>query len=198
MILECIFLFYPAYIFDRVYRSCYARYISGTHCLRLIPSILFNSMIAYRRTKWFILGAVLFYFIVGNGARYWLGREIYPIFSWELFSYVPNELVDYGLRVTQVDHKVLPKAVYFEAAPSLFSDAQSIIAYNNIQALGQLLDAHQADNAQAARIKVEQQHLHIAHALSYEIIRRSSIPLVRWKTGSFATEVVIANFETSP
>lgn len=154
-------------------------------------------MAAYRRTKWLILGAILFYFTVGNGARYWLGREIYPIFSWELFSYVPNELVDYGLRVTQVDHRVLPKAVYFEAAPELFKDAQSIIAYNNIQALGQMIDAHRSDNAEAAHIKVEQQHLQIAHSLRYEIVRRNSIPLIRWKTGSFSSEVVIANFETA-
>ncbi len=154
-------------------------------------------MRAYRRTRWFILSAVLLYWLVGNLPRFWSSPEIYPISAWELFSYVPNELVDYGLRVTAVDNKALPEALYFEAATQLFGDAQSIVAYINIQTLGQAIDAGQAEQSESLRIKLEQQYLHVAQPLRYELVRRRSFPLVRWKTGGFSSEEVIAHFEAT-
>lgn len=154
-------------------------------------------MRTYRRTQWFILSAIFLYWLVGNLPRYWSKPEIYPISSWELFSYVPNELADYGLRVTAVDNQALPEALYFEAATQLFDEAQSITAYVNIQTLGQAIDTGQAEQSEILRSKLEQQYLQIAQPLRYEIVRRRSLPLVRWKTGDFSSEEVIAQFEAT-
>lgn len=155
-------------------------------------------MQVYRRLQWGLATLALLYFLVGNGAWLWGYREIYPIFSWDLFSYVPNDVVDFGLRITKTGDVVLDPPVYFEAATDLIPDAQSIVAYTNIQALGLAILADQPVELAEAAYKVEALHLANLLPVDYEIVRRRYAPLERWRMGALQNEEVIGAFRAIP
>lgn len=154
-------------------------------------------MQAYRRLQWGIAAFVLLYALIGNAVWFRHYREIYPIFSWDLFSYVPNEVADFGLRITRTGDTVLDFPIYFEAATGLVPDAQSIVAYTNIQALGVAIMAGQSVELAAAAHRVESLHLYTLMPVEYEIVRRRYSPLARWREGEFLSEEAIGAFRAT-
>lgn len=150
----------------------------------------------YRRMQWGFATLALLYFLVGNGAWLWGNREIYPIFSWDLFSYVPNEVVDFGLRITKTGNTELEPPLYFEAAVDLLPDAQSIVAYTNIQALGAAIRAGQPVELAADRVAAL--HLYPLLPVEYEIVQRRYAPLDRWRTGAVRSEELLGAFRAAP
>ena len=152
----------------------------------------------YRRMQWGFATLALLYFLVGNGAWLWGNREIYPIFSWDLFSYVPNEVVDFGLRITKTGDTELDPPIYFEAAVDLLPDARSIVAYTNIQALGVAILADRPIELAAAADRVEALHLYPLLPVEYEIVQRRYAPLDRWLTGVVRGEELMGAFRAAP
>lgn len=153
-------------------------------------------MKAYRRLQKFIVAVLIVYVTVGYGFHYLKWPELYPIYSWELFSYVPDrERIDFGLLITSVNDRPLPEPVYFEDAEELLNDAHSIEAYVSIQ---ELAVAILRDNrSEAARIQeyIESLYFSDLESISYQIIRRKADLLSLWEGADYDEEVIIASFD---
>ncbi|MGH7452132.1 MAG: hypothetical protein ACRENG_12355 [bacterium] len=150
-------------------------------------------MTSYKRLKRFITSFALLHLLFSAVAWHRGFRDIYPFFCWDLFSSVPNNVVDYGLRLTHIGDQALAEAVYFKPGRDL---QYSVTFYDNIQKLGKALEAGQSDQMAAARIKVEKLYLSFPKPLRYEIVNRQFSPLTCWRTGRFAHEKVIGRFQT--
>jgi hypothetical protein len=135
------------------------------------------------------------YALAGCLPRLLRQSEFFPFAPWDLYSHVPNDFADYGLRVTSLDGAPLAAPVYFEAAPDWFAQAQSILAVESIQALGRAVEGGDAAEIARARGIVERDYLAGHPRLRYEVVKRSWEPLERWRSGRFASEAVLAAFE---
>lgn len=153
-------------------------------------------MKSYRRLQNLIALVLLAYMSIGYGFHIFGLRELYPIFSWELFSYVPaQQRIDYGLLIIQVNGEQLPEPVYFEDAAFLPEQAHSIEAYVAIQILASAIV--QQDTAETERVRsyFEDIFLIEVETATYQVVRRQADLLLLWQTGQYDEETIIATFE---
>lgn len=128
------------------------------------------------------------YFIVGSVSWFVFRVEYYPIFSWDLFSRVPNTVTDYGLLITAVDQAPLDQQLYFEEASMLFADTNSIIASNMIQGIGYNTTVGNKADAEALRIQFESLYFEAYQSVTYEIVQRTYTPIERYQNSLFISE----------
>jgi hypothetical protein len=136
------------------------------------------------------------YVVIGYGFHYLNWTELFPMYSWELYSYVPaRERIDFGLLITSINGEPLPEPVYFEEAEGLISEAHSIVAIASIQEFaGAIL---REDESEAARIRgyIESLYFDEIESVGYQIIRRRADLLDLWEGAEYDEETVIATFE---
>jgi hypothetical protein len=157
-------------------------------------------MKTYRRLQLWIAIILIAYASLGSVIRsVRASREIFPIFSWELFAYVPNEGQEYGLKITAINNQLLDSPLYFEEAVQQWgvSDSVAATAFSHIQALGQAIVQGDAQRIQEARSNLETLYSGMGKNIRYEIIIRSFDVLEHWKTGRFTGEQRLEIFETS-
>jgi hypothetical protein len=75
---------------------------------------------AYRVFCRAVLLAALAYSVVANYTWVRQRSELFPIFAWELFSYIPSEVTDYGLLITAVDGRPLTPPDTLSRPPVLY------------------------------------------------------------------------------
>ena len=143
----------------------------------------------YRRLQQFIACMMIFYMVTGFTTWFLWRIEMFPIYSWDLFSYVPTgERYDYGVRLLAVGDEILSPSIYYEAADEWFADAGSIVAYQRIQRLGTAVhNKNETAVAEAQRV-FESAHLVGVGEVQYEIVYRHYDMLTRWRDGSFTNE----------
>ena len=117
-------------------------------------------------------------------------KEIFPIFSWSLFSVIPTSPhEDIGVLVTEIDGNPLNPYADFMTAKNLFSQAGSIEAYYVIQRLGKAVLAQDDQTENSSRRLLEGQYVDgFKSNLKYRIVKRRYDPIERWKNGSFQFE----------
>jgi len=136
------------------------------------------------------LGLILETFIRGT-------NEIFPIYSWSLFSRIPNNVHDFGLRILTVGDVKLNPTLYFQEADQWLPKASSITAYVNIQKLGKAILSEDAARVEDIRRVFEPLYLGGVGSVHYEVVRRSYNPLDRWKHRRFKSVRSLAFFESS-
>lgn len=151
----------------------------------------------YRRIKRFIGGFALIYTIIGALTWGWWQREIFPIFSWELFSTVPTEVTDYEVKFLKAGDQMFTPPLAFEQAGDLVVDPHSITAYANIQALGQALETGSEPQINAARQHFESLGLKRAVPVTYAVLKQKTAPIARWQTDGLENEEFIAMFQVA-
>lgn len=125
--------------------------------------------------------------------------EIFPLFSWSLFSTVPAQDENYGVRLLAVRGAPLATPTFFEEARGLVAEPESIAAFMTVQRLGVALSTDNARDAAAARRLLERHHLRGLDDVRYEVVRRRFDTLERWSTGALrSSEVVAVLHSTSP
>lgn len=152
-------------------------------------------MKTYRHLQWGITLFILLYVVVGYTT--WLRQrpEIFPFFSWDLFTYVPTQVKqDFSLSIVAIGGQPLAEPVYFEQAKTLFAKADAIEAMDAIQNLGLAVSAN--DPAEIARVRayLEPLFLSDAGAVEYTLVTRWFNPLERWETGVFVREQPLMTF----
>jgi hypothetical protein len=153
-------------------------------------------MKSYRRLQKLIIIVLLGYAVIGYSFHILKLRELYPIFSWELFSVVPaQERIDFGLLITSVNGEQLPEPVYFEDADFLFGKAHTVDAYGSIQVFAAAIIRDDDAETEEIRTYFESIFLDEAESMSYQIIRRKADLLALWQTGQYDEETVIATFD---
>jgi hypothetical protein len=108
-------------------------------------------------------------------------HEIYPVFSWTLFSKVPQERIAWGLRIVAYNGQVLDSPLFYEEADGIVSDPRSISAQYAIRRMCRAELAGNAREVKDARRLLEQTYL--ATGIRYELVRVRYDPLTRWRSG---------------
>lgn len=123
-------------------------------------------------------------------------NEIFPVFSWSLFTWIPNDFRDYALRVIAVDNENLHPTLYFQEAGYWFPETHSMPAYDSIQKLGAAVAANDAKRIEEIRQFLEPIYLGGVKSVRYDVVERSFDPLERWECGEFNTVRSLSSFES--
>ena len=121
------------------------------------------------------------------------GREIFPLFSWGLYSDASTTDVQYTARLIAIDGRPLDAPVdldelpEFHRGPDYWRDAGVVASF------GEALDAGDAAETRALRKLFEANVLTAARA-RYEMVKRTYAPLERRASGTF-TETTLGVFD---
>lgn len=121
--------------------------------------------------------------------------ELYPFAPWALFCFVPNQEVDYGIRLQSVDGKPLDPPQLYEEYLEL-DPSQRTIGYAMIQRLGHFTNQRDAAQLQSQREQFEKSFLSpkVQNA-KYELIERHYDVLDRWNTSECANVEIVQQFD---
>jgi hypothetical protein len=154
-------------------------------------------MKSYKLLKMVIAVLAISYFLIGNISHRYGIAEIFPIATWELFSYVPrSENSDFGVKILAVNGTALNPPVYFEKASQFFTKIHSIDVYMTIQVLGKALLAKDESTAASYRDLLEDVYLADQAQITYVVTQRRYHLLERWNHGTFLSEVELGTFNT--
>jgi len=111
--------------------------------------------------------------------------EIYPIAPWALFCFVPNEEVNFAIRILAVDKRVLKQPQYLEDMHT-FSEDQMTVGYSIVQEIGRRAVAEQSEALAWELQLFERSFLRpLGQIVQYELVRRQFDVLERWRTGEY-------------
>lgn len=154
-------------------------------------------MRSYRRLQAAIAALIVAYVVVSTAIKVGPGpSEIFPVFSWSLFSHVPNLRHDYGLLILAVDGRGDDPPRYIEETRGVFPRAHRAVRARNIQELGRAASENDWVRARDIRRFIEPLYLGERRLVRYAIVRRAYDPLERWKRGTFLSEERVSVFET--
>ena len=154
-------------------------------------------MKSYKLLKIAIAAVAISYFLIGNISHRYGMAEVFPIATWELFSYVPrSENSDFGVKLLAVNGTTLNPPIYFEKAPQFFTKIHSIDAYMTIQSLGKALLANDESTAMIYQDLLENVYLADQSHITYVVMQRRYHLLERWNHGTFLSEVELGVFNT--
>ena len=124
-------------------------------------------------------------FAIG-GPRTHPSKELFPFFTWSLFSWVPDTRHLYVVEVMRIDGNALlpPKDLREIAA----FDGESTLAYKATQELGRSRGRNES-----LRQTFEARYLK-NRDVEYRLVRKTYNPLERWRSGEARETEVIAEF----
>ncbi|MEO1368314.1 MAG: hypothetical protein AAFX50_14165 [Acidobacteriota bacterium] len=146
----------------------------------------------FRRSQHFGLAVVL----VTIAASLHLGfsgkRDLYPFFSWSLFTHVPNVKHDFGLLITGIDGQRLDPPRELNAFSGRLAGAGSIRAYYTVQDFGRAILLRDRETADELRSLLEREYLKGAGGeLHYLLVARSYDPIEKWRHGRMEQRPVV-------
>jgi len=150
-----------------------------------------------RRGLHFLVVVVLVgYTLVSTSASFAIGgikshpsRELFPFFTWSLFSWIPETRHQYVIEIQRIDGQRYDPPTHMQEFEE-FADGTTL-AYKTIQDLGR---SGGADDRKRATF--ETRYLK-GRNVDYRIVRLSFAPLERWHHGTTRDSTVIAEFTTT-
>jgi predicted DCC family thiol-disulfide oxidoreductase YuxK len=132
----------------------------------------------------FIIGFIFLYFMVGTITGFLGVKEIFPFFSWSLFSRVPNKTTsEYAVIVSTYNGMTVFPPRLFQEAKEIIHESESIIARRLIQDFGKAYQNMEIREADELRKLFEANF--IKSPAKYRLIRMIHNPVERWKTGRY-------------
>lgn len=148
----------------------------------------------YRQTQLSILIGLILYPIIALSTIGLPQRELFPFFSWELFSYIPADTItSYGIRFSSANGESLAQPIYFEEAKHLTPYADSVDAFVTLQSLGNAIAQNDAQQTAATQQLLQGTYFGDMSAAEYAIVRRRFDLLERWRHNRYLEEEVIAH-----
>jgi len=154
-------------------------------------------MRSYRLHALFV-GAVLVASLAGAAVVRFTrpGGELFPIFSWTLFLYVPNSVTEYAVEILEVQGEALAPAPTFHEARAIFRRSGDIAADKVIQGMARAAVAGDEARLGELRRLFEDRYLGASHApVRYRLVEREYAPLERWRGGGFRSATALRDFE---
>lgn len=149
----------------------------------------------YNVLKIFLVSVIVLYFYAAFHYNDTPTGELYPFFSWFVFTIVPSEFeTEYTIRILEYDDKQMHPPVFFkDAYEEYFKKYLGIPRYNYmIQTLGESIEAGRAAEIQQRREALEKffppQHV------VYEIVEVRFNTFKYWESGEFIEVESIAVF----
>jgi len=115
-------------------------------------------------------------------------RELYPFFSWSLFSRVSDERKEYRVTITALDDRTFDPPIDMRRVDVFpdFDDSKSL-GYKALQNLGDAI-SKEADDIDRKREEFADRFFG-RHDVDYRISRHDYNPLERWRDGPSSDEV---------
>ena len=151
----------------------------------------------YTFLKRFIAVVVILYFVMGNFTWNRYHIEIFPVYSWDLFSYIPNLSIDYALKINAIDQVYLDPPAYFQEMPNEFSEANSIVAYHVIQSFGRAVELNDVESIKNLRQQIESIYFSNQTQVEYEIRKRTFFAGERWRENRYEENIRLATYDTN-
>lgn len=143
------------------------------------------------RKNGFFLLFLLYALIATLGMKFHERKEIFPVFSWSLFTYVWEYAWGYEIEITRVDDQVFdPPKNYYELA-HIFPHAASR-SPGPKKAASALGKANKDDPARLDELRavIETRYLRGPERVDYNIVFVFFEPLERWHTGKVSGAIV--------
>lgn len=149
-----------------------------------------------RYIKHIAIGCVVLYFCFGTGLRMFVREGIYPFFSWNLFSIIPNEQTIFTLRVLTLGDESYTPPRRFDELTELFKVLrQSPTEYvPHINDLGFAIQGGRTDKI--GRYKKIVERIFFKTPATYEIVKVTYDPIEFWRSRTYTSEHVITTFDT--
>lgn len=150
-------------------------------------------MHAYRRTRLAVILSILGYaataLVLGLGYHH---REVFPLFSWSLFTHVPSVRTDAGVQILQLGDRAFDPPLELLEARGLFPRASSIQAYYTVQKLAGASMARDGAEIERLRRLFESEYLGARDRhLRYRLILRRFDPIDRWRGGGYESRPLV-------
>ena len=136
-----------------------------------------------KRYQWLKLGGLGFLValvLIGYAAIPLPGNEIFPFYSWTMFSLTPTMGDQFVVAIVHIHGDDLATPLDFQQAGGLVTNSQSIVAYRDIQNMGRALLAHDTEALDSIRHLFERNYL--PPGTRYQLWRTHYDPLVHWRS----------------
>jgi hypothetical protein len=143
-------------------------------------------MRAYRIAQRWVAFFLAAYFAGGLLTLLHPHQEVFPVYSWFLFSLVPQQQTRYALLLREIRGKILEKPLYYEEADGLVPAPHSVTAYELVQQFGAATQSHDEEQQQRLRRVLESNSL--PPRTRYDLMEITFDPLTRWRTGEHRAE----------
>ena len=109
-------------------------------------------------------------------------REVFPLYSWFLFSLVPTRVAAFDVLVRQAGERTYDPPLSYRRAVNSYRNPHSIVPYRTVQDLGRAVETGQ--EAEVARLRRTFEARFRAWPVRYDLVKVvSDNPLAYWKTG---------------
>jgi len=153
---------------------------------------------SYAVLKKVVLVSLMFYAASAWYAHFFAPNEnLYPLFSWNLFSYIPNEVQTYTITILSYSHTVYNPPLAFDKKLFLLTSVNrspNELIWE-IGELGRALKAQDTDAIKRGRTLVET--LFRGVPTRYEVYYATYDPLTHWETGAFKEMRSVGIIDTS-
>jgi hypothetical protein len=148
---------------------------------------------AYRVAKMVVLATFALYALVAINLRGPL-QDVYPIFSWSLFSLIPNPDYRFTIEVLEARGEKHNPPLRFSESKALFEGInQSPTQYTpRINRLGRALINNNAREVAEARAELEA--VFGEEAFRYQVVMIYADPVDYWKSGSYRVVNILEEF----
>ena len=139
----------------------------------------------YRSLKKTVHWGVVLLLVSGVALKLSGQRDLFPLFSWSLFSYVDQQKVDFAILVVGLEGQPLDAPREFMTTTDLFPGAGDMRAYITIQDLGLAVLRRDEATLETSRALFEGDYLKYPGVVDYQVMMRTFDPIERWHQGSF-------------
>jgi hypothetical protein len=152
---------------------------------------------SYRITKVVILSVLALYFVIALSAQ-GKNQDPYPIFSWSLFSDIPNPRNEFTIELHRYGDEVYDPPLRFSELSFLFDKLKnSPTEYTpRFTKLAEAIERR--DMAEAERVQEEIAKMFMGKPYEYELIQVRVDAVEYWKTGHYDLVKSIATVDSEP
>ncbi len=143
-------------------------------------------MRCYLWKKWGFILFLVAVLVIGYAAIPLPGNEIFPFYSWTMFSLVPAEQNGFAVFILEEGGNVLNPPLEFQQAGSRVGGQNSVVAYRDIQNMGKAYLAGDTQRFEELRQLFEKNYIHVG--TRYQLMKMNYDPITRWKTGNRTLE----------
>ena len=138
----------------------------------------------------FLFGLLLSsYFLLGIGSHFLLRREIFPVFSWFLFSRTPNKTTQFTIVIFEHNGQILEPPVLFNEAPDSIARSGDIDANTVINSLGISYIQNNQEEVSEKRNLIED--VYLKGSVEYGLVKQTYDPILKYKFNQTEQEILV-------
>ena len=151
---------------------------------------------SYGRVKLALFLGMAIYALIAVSIR-GVTQDVYPVFSWSLFSHIPQPKVKFFMEIQQLGMDTYDPPLRFSQTKFVFDDIKrSPTDYDvPLQRLGEAIGEGDAWRIQKIRERLEK--MFGERAFNYVVVEAKIDPMVYWKTGKYEVIRFMGEFSSS-